>query len=67
MKAVKDICTVVPAVLITSAAVLGIGVVIGLSSFALLSVGTLALRWRYSLRRLRCRREPRLMVASRMS
>jgi hypothetical protein len=36
MKTVKDICTVVPAVLITGAAVLGIGVVIGLSSFALL-------------------------------
>ena len=36
MKAVKDICTVVPAVLLTSAAVLGIGVVIGLSSLALL-------------------------------
>ena len=35
MKAIKDICTVVPAVLVTSAAVLGIGVVIGLSSLAL--------------------------------
>ena len=35
-KLVKDVCTVVPAVLVTATAVLGIAVVMGLSSWALL-------------------------------
>ena len=36
MKLVKDVCTVVPAVALTAAAVLTIGVAMGLSSWALL-------------------------------
>ena len=36
MKIVKDICTVVPAVLVTATAVIGVATVIGLSSWALL-------------------------------
>jgi hypothetical protein len=36
MKTVKDACTVIPAVLLTATAVLGIGVLIGLSSWSLL-------------------------------
>jgi hypothetical protein len=33
---VKDVCTVVPAVLVTATALLGIAMVMGLSSWALL-------------------------------
>ena len=36
MKTVKDACTVIPAVLLTATAVLGIGVLISLSSWPLL-------------------------------
>lgn len=36
MDVVKDLCTVVPVVLLTAAAVLGIATVISLSSWALL-------------------------------
>jgi hypothetical protein len=36
MKTVKDVCTVVPAVLLTAGAVIGIAAAIGLSSWALL-------------------------------
>ncbi len=36
MKTVKDACTVIAAVLLTAAAVLGIGVLIGLSSWSLI-------------------------------
>ena len=36
MKIVKDICTVVPVVLVTAGAVIGAAAVIGLSSWALL-------------------------------
>jgi hypothetical protein len=36
VKIVKDICTVVPAVLVTATAVIGVATVIGLSSWALL-------------------------------
>ena len=36
MKIVKDICTVVPAVLVTATAVPGVATVIGLASWALL-------------------------------
>ena len=35
MKTVKDACTVIPAVLLTATAVLGIGVLISLSSWSL--------------------------------
>ena len=35
MKTVKDACTVIPAVLLTATAMLGIGVLIGLSSWSL--------------------------------
>jgi hypothetical protein len=36
VKIVKDICTVVPVVLVTAGAVIGVATVIGLSSWALL-------------------------------
>jgi hypothetical protein len=36
MKIVRDMCTVVPAVLVTATAVIGVAAVIGLSSWALL-------------------------------
>jgi hypothetical protein len=36
VKIVKDICTVVPAVLVTDTAVIGVATVIGLSSWAML-------------------------------
>jgi hypothetical protein len=36
VKIVKDLCTVVPVVLVTATAVIGVATVIGLSSWALL-------------------------------
>lgn len=36
MKIIKDVCTIVPAVVVTATAVLGIATVISLSSLALL-------------------------------
>jgi hypothetical protein len=36
MKLLKDVCIVVPAVVVTATAVLGVATVIGLSSWALL-------------------------------
>jgi hypothetical protein len=36
IRIVKDVCTVVPVVAVTAAAVLGVAVVVGLSSWSLL-------------------------------